>query len=75
MKNPNPECTQECRFSFGPEMRTAMAWERIYDKEGNQINTDPNTATGAVDCHTCKKHWSYISARGKTTFFEFDGPK
>jgi hypothetical protein len=75
MNNPNPDCADDCRFVYGPSMTTCAYYPPVYDKHGNNTNPDGNSTSGAVDCAVCKKHWSYISAYGKTTFFEFNGPE
>jgi len=69
--NPNPTCTRECRFQYGPEFATSMAYSKVYDKEGKLVSTDPNIVSGAVDCLVCGKHWTYNSRYGTTKFEEW----
>lgn len=70
--NPNPTCEGECRFTqVGPSSTTCAYYPPVYDKHGNNINPDMNSTSGALDCTVCKKHWTYISANGKTTYFDW----
>lgn len=69
--NPNPDCKEECRFQFGMSMTTAAYYPPVYDKYGNNMNPDMNTTSGSVDCSVCKKHWTYTTVNGKTTYVEW----
>ena len=70
IKTPETECT-DCRFKFGNVFATAVYYEPLYDKEGKVISTDGNKISGECDCVECGRHWTYISAHGKTTFNEW----
>ena len=59
--NPNPTCTNECRFSPGLSMTTAVYYAPIYDKYGNNVNPDRNMTSGSINCHTCNRSWTYYS--------------
>lgn len=69
--NPNPNCPREdCRFAFGAMSSTAMYFEPIYDKHGNNVNPDLNIRSGSVTCHTCGKKWTYSICGNETTVSE-----
>lgn len=69
IKNPNPDCAQEdCKFVQGAEFVTLAYYQPVYDKAGNLITTEGNTASGSVNCLTCGGHWTYIRAHGVTTY-------
>ena len=71
MNNPNPTCPREdCRFQYGIGMTTAMYFNPIYDKHGNNTNPDGNTTSGEMTCTTCNKKWYYSIRYGETTFQE-----
>lgn len=70
MINPNPKCEKECRFKYGASFSTAVWWERIYDKNGNLITSDPNSTRGSVECLICHKSWDYIGVAGTMTYEE-----
>lgn len=69
--NPNPTCGKECRFTFGQEFQTAAYYPPVYDKNGNIVSTDGNITSGACDCLTCGKHWTYIARYGVPKFEEW----
>lgn len=71
IENPNPECKQECKFTKGPEFKTAAYYEPLYNKEGHLISKDANTTSGSLDCVVCGKHWTFISAHGKVQYTEW----
>lgn len=76
MMNPNPTCKNDnCRFSFGMSMTTAMYFAPVYDKHGNNVNPDGNTTSGSVTCSTCNKQWSYCVQYDKTQFTEIENGK
>ena len=64
--NPNPECTDECAFSTGPSMVTAMYFTPVYDKHGNNLNPDRNWHTTEVSCHKCSTSWR-VRTNGEQT--------
>jgi len=69
---PETNCEQECKFKFGPEFKTLVYYEPLYDKNGNILSKDTNTVTGVCDCIMCGKHWAYITAHNKTIFTEWN---
>lgn len=69
--NPNPNCqSEDCRFSFGMSITTAMYYHPVYDKHGNNINPDGNITSGSVKCSTCNKEWTYRTRYGETSYEE-----
>ena len=67
--NPNPTCTNDCRFSPGLSMTTAVYYAPIYDKYGNNVNPDRNLTSGSINCHTASVQFksepmSIVSALG-----------
>ena len=54
-------------------MTTLLYFPLVHDTNGNNVNPDMNTSSGSVDCHTCQKHWTYISANGNTDYTEWTG--
>ena len=37
MKNPNPDCERHCKFVYGYSVATAMYYDPVYDKHGNNL--------------------------------------
>lgn len=72
MNNPNPNCEEECRFHYGMSMTTAMYYEPVYDKHGNNLNPDGNITSGDVSCSVCGKKWYYSTRYGITDFKEMN---
>lgn len=72
--NPNPTCDKDCRFTYGMSATTAMYFQPVYDKHGNNLNPDMNTTTSDVSCGVCGKRWVSKSQGGKTTFSEIKSP-
>lgn len=70
VKNPNPTCEKDCRFSYGLSMTTAMYFPPVYDKHGNNINPDGNITSGSVSCSVCNRQWSYSTQYDETQFKE-----
>ena len=70
MSNPNPTCDKDCRFAVGVSMSTAMYFQPVYDKHGNNLNPDGNTTTSTVSCGVCGKSWVSRTRLGETTFQE-----
>ena len=68
--NPNPDCGRDCRFQYGVSMTTAMYFQPVYDKHGNNLNPDGNTTSGDVTCVVCRKKWTYCTQYGKTQYRE-----
>lgn len=75
MKNPNPTCDKECRFSHGMTITTAMYFTPVYDKHGNNVNPDGNITSGEVKCLTCNKSWMSSTQYDKTTYTEIKNGK
>lgn len=70
MLSPNPTCEKECRFSYGVSMTTAMYFEPMYDKHGNNLNPDGNITSSTVRCGVCNKEWYATTQYGKTEYKE-----
>jgi hypothetical protein len=68
--NPNPGCDKECRFAHGMRMTTAMYFQPVYDKHGNNLNPDGNISSCQVTCHTCRKIWNASTKLGETKYTE-----
>ncbi len=76
MMNPNPKCqSEDCRFSFGVSMTTAMYFHPVYDKNGKNVNPDGNITSGEVRCSTCNKTWHYTTQYDITTYKEVQDGK
>lgn len=67
--NPNPNCDQECRFTYGPTMSTCVYYEPVFDKYGNNLNPDMNSHTTTVRCSVCHRSWN-LTTKGKTSTFQ-----
>ena len=61
-------CDKDCRFQFSNSMRTCLYYEPVYDKAGNNLNPDANTATSECKCTNCGKNWISATKLGVTTF-------
>jgi len=70
--NPNPNCDKECRFNQGISITTAMYFEPVYDKHGNNLNPDGNYTSSSVSCSTCGLSWTSSTRYGETTFTLID---
>lgn len=70
MNNPNPNCEKECRFHYGMSTTTAMYYEPVYDKHGNNLNPDGNITSGEMSCSVCGKKWGYRTRYDNTEFRE-----
>lgn len=57
MINPNPECTNDCRFAVLNETTTLTGFTPTYNKEGAYTNADPNITTSTVKCYQCGRSW------------------
>ena len=68
--NPNPNCEYNCRFKYGMSMTTAMYYNPVYDKHGNNINPDGNVTSGTIECLECYRQWTYATQFGKTKYSE-----
>lgn len=67
---PDPSCTNECRFTLGVSITTAMYYPPVYDKHGNNLNPDMNTTTCDVSCSVCGRSWVSSTVLGKTDYRE-----
>ena len=63
-------CDKECRFETGGTRVTLLGWKPVYDKDGNQLNQDPNTKTTEIRCTVCYKIWQATERYGETSFTE-----
>ena len=70
MLNPNPTCEKECRFVHGMSLTTAMYYEPVYDKHGNNLNPDGNITSSSVRCAVCNREWYATTQYGKTEYKE-----
>jgi hypothetical protein len=68
--NPNPGCEKECVFRGGMTSTTAMYYNPIYDKNGNNLNPDGNITSGTVSCAACHRHWVSTTQFGETKHTE-----
>jgi hypothetical protein len=68
LKNPNPTCDKECRFTKGAQFTTLAFHQPLYDKNGDLITNENNIVSGRVDCIVCGGHWTYITSHGVTTY-------
>lgn len=68
--NPNPTCQNECVFKMGMATTTAMNYDPIYDKNGNNLNPDGNITTSTVSCATCDRQWVSYTQYGQTKYRE-----
>lgn len=59
-------CSGECRIADHGGHRTLLAWTPTYDRDGNLLNSDPNTYTCLMDCRTCGKAWTVVQKSGGT---------
>ena len=61
MRNPNPTCEQNsCKFfNDGPPTTTTIPWIPTWDKNGQEIQDNPNTTTGGIGCLTCGRLWNF----------------
>lgn len=71
MLNPDTTCEKDCRFHYGATFTTAAYYPPVFDKHGTNLNPDMNSTSGAIDCSVCKKHWTYTTVNGKTTYVEW----
>lgn len=62
---PDKNCEGDCRYEIESEITTLAAHTPIYDKNGNNINPDPNIIYGKIFCSTCNRLWSYKKQYGK----------
>ena len=68
--NPNPGCEKECVFRGAMSTTTAMYFEPMYDKNGNNLNPDGNITTTNVSCAVCNRQWVSSTRYGETTHTE-----
>jgi len=63
-----PDCSREdCLIQYLGGSSTLMSWTPTYDKDGNQVNQDPNTHTKAYRCTICSKQWCTKTRLGVVT--------
>lgn len=70
MKNPNPNCEKDCRFTYHSSVSSAMAWYPEYDKNGKLLNANPNYHMTSVSCKVCGQRWRIIEKYGQTTIVQ-----
>ena len=70
--NPNPSCEKECIFRGSMSTTTAMYYEPIYDKNGNNLNPDGNITTTKVSCALCHRQWVSSTQYGETKYTELN---
>lgn len=71
MEMPNPTCPRnDCRYIFESGMTTAVYYQPVYNKRGENVNPDGNVTTGSVVCSACNKRWEYKTQYGKTSYRE-----
>lgn len=70
--NPNPSCEKECVFRGGMTTTTAMNYDPIYDKNGNNLNPDGNITSGTVSCAVCHRQWVSSTQYGETKYTELN---
>jgi hypothetical protein len=51
-------------------MTTAMYYPPVYDKHGNNTNSDMNTTNTYIECGICDRRWSASTQNNKTTYIE-----
>ena len=71
--SPNPTCQNDCRFSTqGFSTTTAMYFDPIYDKKGNNLNPDGNITSGTIACSICNRQWVAKTQYGETLYKEIE---
>jgi hypothetical protein len=69
MEVPNPNCPRnDCRYIVGVEMTTAMYYQPVYNKHGQNVNPDGNVTSGEMTCSACQNKWKYKTQYGKTNY-------
>ena len=63
---PWSDCEKECKISRGMSTSTCMGWTPTYDKNGKQLNSDPNITTTVWTCLTCNDRWVSTTRYGET---------
>lgn len=66
------KCSKDCRWQESPSITTDAYYPPIYDKYGNNVNPDMNTATSQIYCLTCNRKWNAITQAGKTVYKEIE---
>ena len=65
------DCDREdCRFQNLGSSTTLIGWSPVYDKQGNQVNHDPNTRRTGYRCTSCARRFEVKTQSGKTTVTE-----
>lgn len=64
------DCANECRIEIEGQKRTLIAFTPQFDKQGRQINQDPNTTTYTLRCLTCAKLTRIVAQAGVTPLVE-----
>lgn len=67
---PDKDCQGNCRYTIESETTTLVAYTPVYDKNGDNINPDPNNISGKMFCSTCNRLWSYKKQYGKYFYEE-----
>jgi hypothetical protein len=70
ISNPNPGCEKECIFRGSMTTTTAMYYQPIYDKKGNNLNPDGNITSGTISCAVCNRLWVSSTQYGETRYTE-----
>lgn len=62
-----PECPdkrEDCRFITGGTICTDMAWFPEYDKNGQLLNSNPNSESTEITCTVCGRKWWHVRQHG-----------
>lgn len=64
----HPDCAldaSECRITRDvPPHAEPIAWEPVYDGNGNMVNSDPNVTVAHCACATCGREWDEAFVSG-----------
>ena len=62
--NPDPSCTDDCRFKELNSWMSTVYHPPIYDKNGNIVNSNKDIHHSTLECIVCKRKWSVATTIG-----------
>ena len=74
-----PDCPRgtpaECRFTSEGGTVTCIGWSPVFDRNGKQLNADPNIFTYTLRCIACGAGGTVQERAGDKTVTAHQGPK